>query len=350
MFKFILLFFCASFAQAAGQDLPQNHQLLDLEVGGSNYVFSDVGDYIGSWTEEVWGSGVLKPAVAAYHINPEEVERQLRAMRAQGQEQIALMIWFSIFMPGQENIVWDKHMINATGGQWNSQMKQNLYNLLQKIDSLGFKKVQLRFAQQWLSDPHEWDQWYETRYTQNKSFILQGRSIALKALENSNVEILFDLGAEQGGFRKGQSSSYTKRLWQEYVQEFGSDDSYGFSFATTADRVERMWKIYQEVGVFPKLLALDVYGKEEGEIFNTLKAVHQVMQRFGHQSIPVLIQETYYNDFVSANEFIQARNELGMNIFAVLQWPFTREGHRRGERHISVQVPERLDAYMFLSQ
>ncbi len=326
-----------------------NHKLSVQEVGGSNYVFWSVGDYVGAWTEEAWRKpGNLKPVIGRFHENPQVVQEQLHRMYLQGQRKIAIMIWFSVFTDdlAEEDVL--HHMINANSGRLPDQQEENLRNFLKLAVQIGFKEFHIRFAQQWLSDPSSWEVGLQY-YLQNASFIFSTREVVEEELQPFGVTRLYDLGAELGGLYSHNhrfNPAYTQKLWADYVAHFGAEDTVGFSYAMAPGRVAYQYEIYKSVGVFPKYISIDVYGSHR-QLLSSFLTAYEEVKAYGQQATPFIIQEAYYNDMVTLLALKDAQSINGMNVKTIMQWPLSRKGAEElGAKHITEQFPEYFFNYL----
>lgn len=291
-------------------------------AGGSNYVFYDMGR---AFTDRnAWNDcGELKPVIATYHLNPNTVFTQLAAMRQGGQQKITLLVWYTRFdnPGGCGNYVWG-HVVSSTGGHLIPQHQENLRQIVTLIRDLGFNELDFRFETQSESDPGEWTQWNESLYQENRNFIFNTRSIVEQVLTNSSVKRRYDLDAELVGEDNDQAKPYVKRLWTDYNAAYGKADTYGFSLAAVRPGLATfMIDTYDETSFGrPNLYAFDVYGDE----YNTLQYLSDELASRGEQQKPIVIQEAYYNDAQAAQNFRLAKQNLGLNITHVMQWPVAR--------------------------
>lgn len=322
--------------------------------GGSNYALYDAGTYPNdpchasttpNACEPVWyARGNLKPVIGTYHLDPNKVYQQLAAMRQGGQQKITLILWYVPFEGASlppyafEDNVWG-HVVNADGDHLTLQHQQNLRNILTHIRDLGFNELDFRFSSGGALDASAWPSWNEYQYQIGWNFIVNTRAIVEQTLGGSHVRRLYDLGAELGGLNIGQLRAYTKRLWSDYCWAFGRADTYGFSFAVAPGRLPAQIAVYDETGQRPNFYAFDMYGDE----YNTLAYLREELQSRGEQAKPIIIQEAYYNDAQSAQNFRLARQFLGLNILYVMQWQNVRGS---GIPHFSVHWPEQYSNYV----
>jgi hypothetical protein len=74
----------------------------------------------------------------------------------------------------------------------------------------------------------------------------------------------------------------------------------------------------------PEQYAVDIYGDGALGTYNTLKSVYDELRAFGEAEKPVLIQETYYDDKITAAEIMRAKECLGLKVRAIMQWQIVR--------------------------
>lgn len=290
-------------------------------LGGSNYPF-----YVQN--NESW-DGNQRVVVGQYHLAPGLVEAQLRQMYKTGQNNIALIVWYLPF--GNSNTpsdgVTDGAFLDSSGGRLSTQNQQNLTAVLGLIKTIGFSQVTIRFAPVGAASPVSWgNTWNEATFEQDEAFVFSSRQIAEAALAGSSVTRVYDLGVELGGiphllnsdgvtYSDGQSSSYTTRLWADYVKSYGATDSYGFSIAYSFGTLTTAIAEYDMAGTRPSTYALDDYSN------NALWYSYQELVGAHETSKPVVLQETSYDD---AGQMAAIQNELQhvpLTVSYIDQWP-----------------------------
>ena len=292
-----------------------------VTTGGSNYPFYVQND-------ESW-DGNQRVVVAQYNLAPGLVEAQLRQMYKTGQSHVALVIWYLPF--GNSNTpsdgVVDGAFLDSSGGHLSTQNQQNLTAVLGLIKQIGFSQVTVRFAPIGAASPVSWgNTWNEATFEQDEAFIFSSRQIAETALAGSSVARMYDLGVEVGGiphllnsdgatYSDGQSSTYTTRLWADYVKSYGTADSYGFSIAYSFGTLTTAIAQYDAAGTRPKTYALDDYAN------NALWYCYQELVGAHETAKPIVLQETSYDD---AGQMAAIQNELQhvpVTISYIDQWP-----------------------------
>lgn len=316
-----------------------------LEMGGTNYAMMSIGNYDGSTA--TWGQ--VRPVIRLYHENPSLVRNQLQQMYNNGQRKIALFLWYTRTPQG---VIHGHHAVTSNGGRLNSKHEQNLVNLLNDIKNTGFDTLYFRFGTQDQSHPHSWTSWNEELYQENKNFVFSTRDLVTSTMAGSGIPVWFDLENEIGGAWNGQAGSgqqydYQYRLWRDYVGRYGSGaDTVGFSqiLRTGTWASEQMRNLKEIYGNhMPPKLAGTIYG-DELEKFTQLR---NNLANNGWSNMPFVVIEGYYNDQTLVNEILNARNNLGVRIHTLIQWPLTREGANAGKLHFDIETPLLLPDFVF---
>ncbi len=312
------------------------------EIGGSNYPMYSVGNYLEYPTDSVWFIPYnMRPVIGTYHLAPDTVRKQLAIVYNNGQRKIALDLWYSDFS-SDFNLVDSPiygHVVSATMGKLIPQHEQNLINLLNDILNQGFNQIMFRFDTQGDSDPRGWTSWQEDRYQKNWSFVSSTKATIQKTLVGKSIKVLYDLDGELAGISIGQTEMYFQRMWGDYVKNYGSHNTVGFSFAVAPGRLTDAMASFDKVGKRPDIYAFDLYGDE----FASLTYLQNELQLAGEQNKPVFMEEAYYDDPQSYQQIVQARSALHMNIRFIMQWPWQRGAI---QSNFSVQFPADYSAYL----
>ena len=298
-----------------------------FETGGSNYLVYDLGQYGTNPTSATYllssSNGGMKFVVPDYHLNPGAVRTQLGQMCAAGQKKIALMVFFSA-SPDYPRI------LNSSGGSLKAQDRDNLKNLFIDIKNAGcYDEVQFRISTVEESDAQNWSVWDESRYQENKSYIFDIHAVIDGALASSPIDVYYDLDAEKGGLETHpQLSRYHSTLWRDYTAMHGLNDSYAFSIAPTSEGLFMMMLgTLDNAGLpRPKQLAIDVYDIASYPMSTWIPKIISELNAIGIlHTMPILVQETYYNDAAAFNAFIAARNNAGLLVRTIMQWAAGRD-------------------------
>lgn len=352
---------------SANAQISVNMTTHNYTVGGSNYIAYRIGDYANSPHnpgEPVSDGTANNPdtffdVINRYNENPTIVRQQMTTMCANGQRKIGLMLWFRPF-----NQVWDVNLpyfgniSNSAGGALREPVSSNLAAVVKIISDLRrdtgapcFDELQFRFAPKNAANPIGWSAWNEAQYAENWNLMLSTRSIVERNARSSLVRY-YDLGAELGGVYgddpaflcSGCSGSvsterYLRTLWQQYYSTFGVSDTYGFSIATAPNRMWKMMRIYDLVGVRPSQWALDVYSNTDFRY-----ALNDLVANAG-MSRSILLQETFSEslDFVSG--LFESAAASGIKVRTVMQWPLSKTHNDAtttplGHAHYSSDYPE----------
>lgn len=310
--------------------VPRSISKLPLEIGGTNYVTYDFGDYIQD--NSLWGDPVrgVKMVLARYHENPRLVKQQIKEIKMRGQQKISLVLWW-VEQPNAANGVF-MHTVDISQGRLRPQHEQNMRSVLAEIRAAGFNTVTLRYGPQGGMEPAGWTSWDERRYQLAWGTVQQTHQIMKEAFAGSNTKLIFDLSGEMGGLTHGQQAQYTKRLWTDFVNKYGKYETYGFSIAYYPGRIKEMVQNLETANKGrPDSYAVDLYPSTS--MAGMLYKVAKELKEIGELHKPIIIQETWYNDAENMRDIVWARNNLGLNILHVNQWQLTREGANNGAKH-----------------
>lgn len=293
------------------------------EVGGSNYVMYDVADEYLKDGKGWFKPGVLQPVIATFHQQDKAVVlKQLKDMHASGQQKISILIWHD-HMSREElgsNGVYG-HVLASNGGALRPQHAQNLKDQLAMVRKIGFNELIFRFAQQGDAWPEVWKKWNEKMFKENEAFIFSTRQLVLDAMKGSDMKLTFDLGAELGGIDKGQITPYTERLWKDYTDKFGADDSFGFSIAGHPTRIHRWIEVCDKVGMRPSRYALDMYRY----IPEWMPKMIPEFAEMGISDPKIIILETFWNDAQALKDLQKIAADFGFEYEFLMQWPLRRD-------------------------
>lgn len=319
-----------------------------MVVGGSNYVVYSAGEYATNPSDATWYRD-LRPVIGTYHLDSLTVQRQLREMRDNGQERIALVLWYEDFglhadpaartalAGGPEQDVHG-HIVDSRAGQLTARHAANLRRVVELIQQAGYRELVFRFASQGLSRPHDWEEWREADYMKNWSFIVSTKSLVDEVVARGSMSILYDLDVELGGIRHlGETRRYAQRMWRDYVQRYGARNTVGFSISVGQGVVAAAIEdFYRAAMTRPPVYAIDLWGDE----YALLQQASRELQKAGEADRPVIIQEVWYNDPQSARAIARARESLELNLRYIMQWPGSR-----AKGHLSEHYPADYSAY-----
>lgn len=293
--------------------------------GGSNYNFFDLD---GCNREDF---GVLKN----FHTHRQKITGQLEQMHANGQDRLIIGIFHGHGLDSGT-------LIDSAGGDLPEQQRQNLADLLATVRSIGYAEVEVVFHVLGPNDPNQWQSWNEDLYQENLQLIRNLRPI----VEDSGLLYRLNLGNElTPAPNQPQTLQYTKRLWQDYVSEFGREDTVGFSII--GSRPERIANIPAMYGDKPPyLFDFHFYGDENADEYQQFVNAHNQMRDMGYNQ-GWIIGETFYNDPTSAENLRRAINDTGREVYWLTQWPWQREARDTGGcEHVSISPPADFDAFL----
>jgi hypothetical protein len=291
------------------------------EIGGSNYAYIELGRYANDPTEENWASDVKTPVV---HLQDYRmlVEEQLLKMKRNGQDKIALIVWFS-----GPNLNCDFHMhtVCPQNGKMPSLARRNLQEMIGLLHDLKFSEVQIRLGGQGSADVHYWKKFEEDIYQSNSSFVMDVVAASEEALAGKSLVVFYDLGLELMGhphMGRAWYYDYLKRLWGLYLQKYPVSKSIGFSFNhADFEATILSLRLFDQSQFRPPRLGLDIYLNPEESLRSLTRALKTMNWPKDTQ---IFIQETYRNDSYLAEIFSKAKVDL--NIRTIVQWPIDRLG------------------------
>lgn len=318
----------------------------NMKVGGSNYTHFALNGYAGDIQD--WNR--IDFVIPHYHEDPSAIRAQLQAMRASGQEQIALMLWFCEL--GDPGRISQDHVVNMDTEVIPPPIQDNLENLLDDIVDAGYKGLVFRFGNQSTTHPVSWQTWDEDRYQRIRNFIFHGRDF-VDSLVGRRIDLMFDLGVEIGGEDGGPfSREYTRRLARDYYNTYGKSDTCGFTIIYTSWDMHRRRIQFAREDFDPDIVAVDMYYHMEDvegpndpyrPVFTKLA---DDLQAAGMLSRPLVLQETFYNDATVGQRLLEAMGEGRLNFSAVFQWSLTSDPQHGGQ-HFDIEAPLQYDNYLF---
>jgi len=330
-----------------------NYPLVGNYIGGSNYVYIDIGKIKETCNiNDFYNEGEVKPVVGYYHVCKDKVREQLEALNKSGQRKISLVLWFSHFDNSLRKYqdydfkMWRvvANSVLSDGGKITPQQEDNLRNIIRDIRSIGFDSVFFRFAGQIQSDPTHPSFQQLDLYSENWNFIKNTREIVNEEWcnnkENCNGNgLLYDLGVEFSGAGAGkypEYSSYTTQLWRDYVNSYGKNDTVGFSHSygdqstnsapgvnktSYNNMLDLSIENYDASDVGrPNFYAFDLYD----ENYDLFMLIDSKFKEKGIISESIIISETYANSKNTGLNFSKAINESKREVLYLLQWPLLK--------------------------
>jgi hypothetical protein len=260
-----------------------------------------------------------------YDTASDRIQADLRRMRSAGLTKLGLIIWHMAHSTAAE---CSGFTVGSNGGRFPRRFLQNIALFLEQAKADGYDEVQIRFAPMGANSPYKWKGWDENKFDENWSVI---RTTVAQLKLGRTPRLIFELGAEFAGTTCGACLAYVTRMWKNYVDVFGSGDSYGFSVAVAPGRVTRLIQTLRAGGPMPDEIALDVYSGARNEVMRA--AVEAKAAGIAEPNF--LIQETYYADPDTLEEIREGARLSGARIRAIIQWPVTPGA----KRNISVARP-----------
>lgn len=301
-------------------------------AGGSNYAWFHVDcpsqpcPQTGKNCRELYG------VVANYDSHAALIRSQLEAMYAAGQRRLRIPIYH---MHGQDTGT----VMDSQGGTLSEQYRQNLRDLLRDIREIGYEAVIVGFFPIGpYNTPFDWTSWQEEAYQENWGVIVALRPIVADA----GIPYLLDLmneGAPQP--TQVQLRTYVERLWRDYAEAFGTEDTVGFSIiGDSPARYQTLVSILDDAG-YGRPAVYDLHFYEDiSTNFQRMDAA--MVAQDDHR--PWIIGETFYNDASAAQALAEAQTSTGRQILYVLQWPVTR--NRGCDGHCDVAPPVAFDQWL----
>ncbi len=293
------------------------------------------------------------------------VRAQLRAMRQAGQQRIATGLVHLRAPVGQAvDGRYGGTLLDSTGGALHPRIRDNLVAFLRDIDRAGFSELLFRYFPQGDNTPIWWTSFSEDLFQENWQLIRSVEPI----LQASGLDYRTDLmveGMPRAWFREalGQYyiednrpdnpawSEYARRMWRNYVAEFGHERSVGFSFVSDANavrakaRVRHLRHVYTLADGsvrYPPLFALDIYGGGTTTEQMIFERHHYAMADLGRNE-PWIIAESYFDDASAADGLLAAMTATGRRVQYFTQWPLDR---RIDDCGVNVAPPTSYEAWL----
>lgn len=341
-----------------------------LARGGSNYLWFEV-DPVSSTAPDPTQAcidardpyGVL----ANYHRPGVRttVRGQLQAMHDAGQRRIATGI-VHLRAPAAQVVDgrFGGTLIDSTGGDLHPQIRSNLIQFLADIRSAGFVELLFRYFPQGDNTPYYWSSFSEDLFEENWQLIRNVEPL----LQASGIHYRTDLmveGMPRARFWQalGQYyvddespdrqawSDYARRLWRNYVAEFGHGNTVGFSFVSDADSVRTkarvrhakyVYKLADGSMRYPPVFAMDIYGGAGTSERTMFERHHYAMNDIG-LTAGWIIAESYFDDGAAADGLLAAMASTGRRVYYFTQWAIDRHLNACG---VNVAPPSGYEAWL----
>jgi hypothetical protein len=299
----------------------------DLQAAGSNFILSSIGRYNDT---RVLLDDAVKPPFVEMLESPDKVKAQLAKLYASGQRKISTVIWHAPLTGRHAGKSRFGYVVNSDGGLRDG-VEVGLRAYFEAVKQTGFSEVVVRFAPQGCAHPAQWVPGSKIQCPAGYSEAIENDNYSVIATVHGMLDEIFagtetvrwyDLAVEGVGWKE-PFPTYNARIWQRYVRDFGAADSNGFSIAYQPGRLTRIYEIYDQIGVRPAIIAVDMYdGRTSGRrrVETLLAELAGEMDRAGLRGTPVVLQESFYNHEPTYRAVLAAK-DAGMNIRAIYQWP-----------------------------
>lgn len=306
--------------------------------------------------------------LANYHRGSVRVRvlRILGDMRAAGQQVVSTgIVHLRAPAPTQDG-TWGGTLLDSTGGDLHPQMRANLTRFLSDIRGYGFREILFRYFPQGDNTPTEWASFSDSHYAENLALIRNTRALVVASGLDYRIDLMVE-GMPRAWYQslpggnyyiddnrphRAPWSEYARRLWRDYVAEFGHQDTVGFSFVSDADpvrtraRVRHMGYVYQLADGsrrFPATFAMDIYGGAGTSEQTIFERHHGAMAEIGRGQESWIVAESYFDDSVVAEGLKAAMESTGRRVEFFTQWPFDRSVDDCG---VNVGAPVSYERYL----
>jgi hypothetical protein len=275
-------------------------------LGGSNYGWY----YLASpCNREPYG------VVYNYNTATSTIDTQLQQMYSNGQRRLRIPIFHA-------RGINSGTIMDSTGGNLAPQFQTNLANLLAAIKAAGFAEIEVSFHPQSLNDPTQWTTFSSDYFQENWSLIQNLRPIIAASGIPYHLDLLNE-GIPPPGY--DALLQYDQMLWNDYVTEFGGNDTLGFSIIADSVHVGQVSTVYGPSAFgnngSPQVFDVHIYD-ETGRSFTT---AFSALNGQGYQQVPWIIGEGFYNDAAEAATLRQQVISTGQKVLYLTQWPLTSD-------------------------
>jgi uncharacterized repeat protein (TIGR03803 family) len=155
------------------------------------------------------------------------IDAQLRQMYDNGQRRLRIPIFHA-------RGINSGTIMDSTGGNLAPRFQANLGNLLAAIKAAGFVEIEVGFFPQSNNSPIGWTTFSDDYFQENWSLIQNLHPIIAGAGISYHIDLMNE-GIPPLGW--AVLLQYDQMLWNDYVAEFGSDDTLGFSIIADSAHV-----------------------------------------------------------------------------------------------------------------
>ena len=244
------------------------------------------------------------------------IDAQLQQMYNNGQRRLRINLSFT-----QGALIWT--IMDSTGGNLALRFQANLANLLAAIKATGFAEIEVSFHCIRARDPTRWTTFSDDFFQENWSLIQNLHPI----IAGAGISYHIDLSNEGIPLSPGYVALLQddQMLWNDYVSEFGSNDTVGFSIIADSAHVGQVSTVYGPSPFgnhgSPQLFDVHIYdetGVSFATAFNSLNSQ-------GYQGVGWIVGEAYYNDAAEAMALRGEVTSTGQKVFYLTQWPVTSD-------------------------
>jgi len=293
---------CSSSGSSTGSGPPPPPAAL----GGSNYGWYYLAP---PCNREPYG------VVYNYNTATATIDMQLQQMYTNGQRRLRIPIFHA-------RGINSGTIMDSTGGNLALQFQTNLANLLAAVKAAGFVEIEVSFHPQSNNDPTQWTSFSDDYFQENWSLIQNLHPIIAGAGIPYHLDLLNE-GIPPPGY--AALLQYDQMLWNDYVAEFGSSDTLGFSIIADSAHVGQVSSVYGPSAFGnqgpPQLFDVHIYD----ETGNSFATAFNSLTSQGYQGVPWIIGEAFYNDAAEAAAQRAEANGTGQKVLYLTQWPLTSD-------------------------
>jgi hypothetical protein len=279
---------------------------LAAALGGSNYGWYYLAP---PCNREPYG------VVYNYNMATSTIDTQLQQMYSNGQRRLRIPIFHA-------RGINSGTIMDSTGGTLAPQFLTNLANLLGAVRAAGFVEIEVSFHPQSSNDPTQWTSFSDDYFQENWSLIQNLHPIIAGAGIPYHLDLLNE-GIPPLGY--AALLQYDQMLWNDYVAEFGSSDTLGFSIIADVAHMGQVSTVYGPSAYgsqgSPQLFDVHIYD----ETGNSFATAFSSLTSQGYQGIPWIIGEAFYNDAAEAAAQREEANSTGQKVLYLTQWPLTSD-------------------------
>lgn len=277
---------------------------LTAALGGSNYGWYHLDP---PCNREPYG------VVYNYNTASSTIDAQLQQMYSNGQRRLRIPIFHA-------RGINSGTIMDSTGGNLAPQFQTNLANFLAAVKAAGFLEIEVSFHPQSSNDPTQWTTFSQDYFDENWSLIQSLRPIIAASGIPYHLDLLNE-GIPPPGY--APMMEYVQMLWNDYVAEFGSEDTLGFSIIADSAHVGQVSTVYGPSRFgnqgAPALFDVHIYD----ETGNSFMTAFNGLTAQGYQGVPWIIGEAFYNDAAEAAAQRAAATTTGQKVLYLTQWPLT---------------------------